>query len=383
MFIKFSGDLMFSLPWYLATLACAFTFTGADQIDPVLAGSAGNHGESASVLQAVVKVGGGGEKGTAPAGTLRSWAMLQVKKGGAGDDNEGETTDGGEEHREAVVVAAAVAIHGGQIAGKKVGAVEKRRFPIAVLRASRGADGDGSTTTTATSTTTPRSYNKVPNTYCDEKLSGYDTYASLREAELACDSADQCNVVADGSCDGPPFTLCTGPYPSDKGSCTWQNEGYAGGDDDDGYNSYSYEIKERTSGFSGSGSSPSCLTNQEAYHGNECCAGTCGASSLNACYDCPTPEEDTVNHGGPSCFREGACIADEPRVACPASAHKKVRGTGTKYAGWCICPEGSFCEGKACDEDGDTDDNIDHPRDRWNPDEVSAVVFTSSDIDPF
>ena len=110
------------------------------------------------------------------------------------------------------------------------------------------------------------------------------------------------------------------------------------------------------------GSGPGCLTNQEAYLGNDCCAGTC-ATSLNGCFDCPTtPQQDPANYGGPSCFQNGACIAQEPAGVCNAPSRKRPRGTGTEYAGWCACPTGSFCHGSGC--------NSTTPRNMWNPDEV-------------
>ena len=62
------------LPYYLTTLVYASTFAGAAahaQSNPLLAGSAGDPGESASALQAVAKVERRGEKGTASARTLR------------------------------------------------------------------------------------------------------------------------------------------------------------------------------------------------------------------------------------------------------------------------------------------------------------------------
>ena len=73
------------------------------------------------------------------------------------------------------------------------------------------------------------------------------------------------------------------------------------------------------SGFSGSGSGPGCLTNEE------------------------------------------------PSGLCAVAGRKRSRGTGTEYAGWCACPEGSFCHGSGCDTTT--------PRQLWNPDEVS-VHFT-------
>ena len=46
--------------------------------------------------------------------------------------------------------------------------------------------------------------------------------------------------------------------------------------------------------------------------------------------------------------------------------HTHVRNDTSwqEYAGWCICPEGSFCLGSGC--------NITAPRNLWNPDEVSC-----------
>ena len=117
-----------------------------------------------------------------------------------------------------------------------------------------------------------------------------------------------------------------------------------------------------------------CLSNHDAYLGNGCCAGTCG-DTYTHCYDCPaTSDQDPVNYGGPSCFREGACIAEEPQGLCPAPANKFDRGTGTEYAGWCVCPEGSFCGGGACTSNVTTATGVaSSPRDRWDPDTVSCV----------
>lgn len=91
-----------------------------------------------------------------------------------------------------------------------------------------------------------------------------------------------------------------------------------------------------------------CLTNKEAYLRDGCCAGACGVSDggYDYCFDCPTTQEqDPMNYGGPSCFRDGSCIAGEPPGSCAAPSEKQPRGTGTEYAGWCVCPEGSFCSG--------------------------------------
>ena len=111
----------------------------------------------------------------------------------------------------------------------------------------------------------------------------------------------------------------------------------------------------------------SCLNNGEAYLGNGCCAGTCGDTYMN-CFDCPTTQkQDPVNYGGPSCFRNGSCIAEEPAGACAAPSVKNERDNydgKTEYSGWCVCPEGSFCSGDVC--------NAVAPRQLWNPDEVSV-----------
>ena len=127
------------------------------------------------------------------------------------------------------------------------------------------------------------------------------------------------------------------------------------------------------SGGDGDGDDNSeCLSNQEAYIGDGCCAGTCAENGYGGCYNCPTTsEEDPVNYGGPSCFREGACIAEEPQKSCPAPADKHDRGTGTEYAGWCVCPGGSFCHGDGCSTNlTSATVTIEAPRDRWDPDKV-------------
>lgn len=135
-------------------------------------------------------------------------------------------------------------------------------------------------------------------------------------------------------------------------------------DEDDGY-AYAYDYgggDHAPDGFSESGSGPGCLINKDAYVGNGCCAGACGDTYTN-CFDCPTTQEqDPVNYGGSSCFQAGSCIAGEPSRSCAAPSEKQPRGTGTEYAGWCVCPEGSFCSGGGC--------NATTPRQLWNPDEV-------------
>lgn len=124
------------------------------------------------------------------------------------------------------------------------------------------------------------------------------------------------------------------------------------------------------------GGNSGCLSNQDAYLGDGCCAGTCG-DTYTHCYDCPaTSDQDPLNYGGPSCFREGACIAEEPQGSCPAPADKRDHGTGTEYAGWCVCPGGSFCHGGACAADAAAAAGVAlSPRDRWDPDAVSYKSF--------
>lgn len=119
-------------------------------------------------------------------------------------------------------------------------------------------------------------------------------------------------------------------------------------------------------GHDGGGSSPStCLTNNAAYRYNGCCAGACGDTYDN-CFDCPTTQEqDPVNYGGPSCFRNGSCIAEAPIVSdCAAPSEKQPRGESA-YGGWCMCSEGSFCRGDGCSNTA--------ARGLWNPDEVSMA----------
>lgn len=64
------------------------------------------------------------------------------------------------------------------------------------------------------------------------------------------------------------------------------------------------------SGEQHGGCNSDCLSNEVAYIGGGCCAGACGDTYAH-CYDCPPSDQDPLNYGGPSCFREGACIADE------------------------------------------------------------------------
>ena len=110
-----------------------------------------------------------------------------------------------------------------------------------------------------------------------------------------------------------------------------------------------------------------CLTNKEAYRRNGCCAGTCG-DTYTTCFDCPTTQEqDPLNYGGPSCFLDGSCIANTPAGSCAAPSVKEPRGDETEYAGWCECPEGSFCNGDGCSKTA--------PRQLWNADEVSVLCL--------
>lgn len=117
-----------------------------------------------------------------------------------------------------------------------------------------------------------------------------------------------------------------------------------------------------------------CLSNREAYIGDGCCAGTCAENGYGGCYGCSTTsDQDPVNYGGPSCFRAGACIAEEPQGSCPAPADKQDRGTGAEYAGWCVCPGGSFCQGGGCPSNVTAATGVAlRPRDRWDPDTVSC-----------
>ena len=68
----------------------------------------------------------------------------------------------------------------------------------------------------------PQSYHKRARTYCDATVVGMDNaYATLPAAQQACDQTTGCTGVADGQCDGPPFTLCETTKASSQGSCTW------------------------------------------------------------------------------------------------------------------------------------------------------------------
>lgn len=113
----------------------------------------------------------------------------------------------------------------------------------------------------------------------------------------------------------------------------------------------------------------SCI--QDAYIGNQCCAGACGTSYF-ACFEClSTPEQDPYSYGGPSCFVEGSCIAQaSERVCAPPARLQFDVNDGTPYAGWCLCPKGSFCHGDGCNSNT-TAEAGPPPRDRWHTDTVS------------
>ena len=120
----------------------------------------------------------------------------------------------------------------------------------------------------------------------------------------------------------------------------------------------------------------SCI--QDAYIGNQCCAGACGTSYF-ACFDClSTPEQDPYSYGGPSCFVEGSCIAQaSERVCAPPARLQFDVNDGTPYAGWCLCPKGSFCHGDGCNSNT-TAEAGPPPRDRWHTDTVSEGVESMS-----
>ena len=60
------------------------------------------------------------------------------------------------------------------------------------------------------------------STYCDEKVDGASTFSTLTGAQTACVANAACVAVADGSCNGAPFTLCKTVRGSSKGACAWQ-----------------------------------------------------------------------------------------------------------------------------------------------------------------
>ena len=69
------------------------------------------------------------------------------------------------------------------------------------------------------------SFNYAHSTYCP-KDGIIDTYATLLEAQRACLSDSQCDIVFDYECDGDKFNTCKGPVKSStKGSCTWLKTG--------------------------------------------------------------------------------------------------------------------------------------------------------------
>eukprot|EP00729_Bicosta_minor_P019892 gene19892-21330_t len=67
---------------------------------------------------------------------------------------------------------------------------------------------------------------KTANTYCKTNLAGHDTFGNLSDAQLMCAADDACTGVADGSCNGAPYTLCATITSSTKGACTWQKDDF-------------------------------------------------------------------------------------------------------------------------------------------------------------
>lgn len=59
---------------------------------------------------------------------------------------------------------------------------------------------------------------------CNNYAKVENTYNDLETAKKDCNAEDSCVSVADGSCNGAPFTLCetNGPSSGDQGSCTFQ-----------------------------------------------------------------------------------------------------------------------------------------------------------------
>ena len=115
-----------------------------------------------------------------------------------------------------------------------------------------------------------------------------------------------------------------------------------------------------------------CLSNADAYIGEDCCAGTCG-TNFYGCYEClTTPQQDPVNYGGPTCFREGSCLAQQSEQSCPPPSRLQFnQQDGAQYAGWCLCPQGTFCQGDGCNGNATSTTETPAPRDRFNKDDVS------------
>ena len=64
-------------------------------------------------------------------------------------------------------------------------------------------------------------YMKIANNWCAKRQSR--VYYSLFEAKEACSLDNDCSLIYDHSCDGPPYSLCsTIPLHSSDRSCLYE-----------------------------------------------------------------------------------------------------------------------------------------------------------------
>ena len=67
--------------------------------------------------------------------------------------------------------------------------------------------------------------NGTAGTYCGAKVLGFSAYTdSFEEAKKDCLLSSSCIGIADGLCDGPPYTLCKTITASAAGGCTWRED---------------------------------------------------------------------------------------------------------------------------------------------------------------
>ena len=63
-------------------------------------------------------------------------------------------------------------------------------------------------------------YMKIYNKWCSTRQSR--VYYSLFEAKVACSQNNDCSLIYDSYCDGPPYSLCwSSPLHSSDGSCLY------------------------------------------------------------------------------------------------------------------------------------------------------------------
>ena len=115
-------------------------------------------------------------------------------------------------------------------------------------------------------------YDKVASTYCGSKLEEHQTMSA---AETACSQLAACVGIADGQCNGPPYTLCRTVQASTQGSCTWKAEGF-GADGRDIFNLgfTSCEACKKANANSNCGEGEPVLCYQDGHWGCEFPDGT-------------------------------------------------------------------------------------------------------------